>query len=656
MNSENKTTIKNIVVVKRSGQRVNFNKNKIAIAIKQAFDSVLEDANEYEINKIYEKVLKEIEIKYKDRKTINVEDIQNEIEDKLKNSKYLKTYEHFKTYRQKRTDLRKICEEKQDHKFLKTVENLNILTQNDDKCYSKDIKTTFGKIISKEYAKSYILENKTIKLLEEGIIKINEIDEYITTKTEGAHIDFSNLDDENLEKYSNKLIKNICKYKKEQYGEQTIPSLDYIFINIVIKEFKITLKDTIKKYLKFQGILDYINLNDIEDKIDKIETIYINKKYFSEFTKNKTIENILDFSIEESLSELKDNIYKNFKKILYTLEENLKEYNSKISISLGTNQKSQEAELIRILYLKAILELKTLKNINTIYKINKINEEELMIIYSLIKKQKNIYILFENKSDTYEKEQEIFSTGERIYKNITKQENNSLGRMLLSTTTINLARLGIEYKDKNKKEFYKKLTEILEIVKNQLIQRFEIQGNKYKEDYKNLFKDNIIYESNKLEQGQKIRKTLRNGVLNISLIGIYECSAGLNEKEPEKELFEILKHINTQISKFSKEEKLNFIISESYNKQMQKEFISLDKTIFGKNKIINKDKYEEFSKIYMKNKTKQQEKDLEQLGKYQEMISSVIEIKEDKNITFEEFKNLIENMKKNKIIFTKIKI
>ena len=319
------------------------------------------------------KVLKEIEIKYKDRKTINVEDIQNEIEDKLKNSKYLKTYEHFKTYRQKRTDLRKICEEKQDHKFLKTVENLNILTQNDDKCYSKDIKTTFGKIISKEYAKSYILENKTIKLLEEGIIKINEIDEYITTKTEGAHIDFSNLDDENLEKYSNKLIKNICKYKKEQYGEQTIPSLDYIFINIIIKEFKITLKDTIKKYLKFQGILDYINLNDIEDKIDKIETIYINKKYFSEFTKNKTIENILDFSIEESLSELKDNIYKNFKKILYTLEENLKEYNSKISISLGTNQKSQEAELIRILYLKAILELKTLKNINTIYKINKIN-------------------------------------------------------------------------------------------------------------------------------------------------------------------------------------------------------------------------------------------------------------------------------------------
>ena len=656
MNSENKTTIKNIVVVKRSGQRVNFNKNKIAIAIKQAFDSVLEDADEYDINKIHEKVLKKIEIKYKGRKTINVEDIQNEIEEELKNSKYLKTYEHFKTYRQKRTELRKICEEKQDHKFLKTVEKLNILTQNDDKCFSKDIKTKFGKIISKEYAKSYVLENKTIKLLEEGIIKINQIDEYITTKTQGAHLDISKLEEENLEKYTDKLIKNICKYKKEQYGEQTIPSIDYIFINIIIKEFKITLKNTIKKYLKFQGILNYINFEEIEEKINQLETIYIDKRYFSKFIENKAIENIIDFSIEESLSELKEKINNNFKKLLIILEENLEEYKSKITISLGTNNKTPEAELIRILYLKAILELKTLKNINTIYKINKINEEELMIIYSLIKKQKNIYILFGNKNKTYEEEQEIFSTGERIYKNITKQENNSLGRILLSTTTINIARLGLEYKEKNKKEFYNRLKEVLEIVKNQLIQRFELQGNKYKEDYENLFKDNIIYESNKLEKGQKIRKTLRNGVLNISLIGLYECSASLNEKEPQKELFEILKYINTQINNFTKEEKLNFIISESYDKKMQKEFISLDKAIFGKSKIINKEKYEDISKIYTKNKTKQEEKTLETLGKYQEMISSVIEIKVDKNQTFEEFQKLIENMQKNKIIFTKIKI
>ena len=51
---------KDIVVVKRSGQRVPFNGTKIAIAIKKGFDSVYEHYDEKVVNKIYEKVLKEI--------------------------------------------------------------------------------------------------------------------------------------------------------------------------------------------------------------------------------------------------------------------------------------------------------------------------------------------------------------------------------------------------------------------------------------------------------------------------------------------------------------------------------------------------------------------------------------------------------------------
>ena len=654
MNNKNKSTIDNIIVVKRSGQRVEFNKNKIAIAINEAFNSVLEAENEFEINNIYENVLKTIQIKYKDRKTINVEDIQNEIEEELKNSKYLNTYEHFKMYRQRRTDLRKICEEKQDHKFLKIVENLNSLTQNEDECFSKDIKNRFGNIISKEYAKSYVLENKTIKLLEEGIIKINRIDEYITTKTQGVHLDFSSMDEESLDKYSDKIIKNICKYNKEQFGEQTIPSIDYIFANIIIKEFKTILKRTIKKYMNFLGVLSYINFDEIEEIINQIDTIHIDKSYFSNFIKNKSIENIFDFSIEESLSELKEKIYKNFIKILTTLEEKLEEYNSKISISIGTNNETQEGVLLRILYLKAIAELKTLSNVNTIYKIDKMEEEELRIIFTLINNKKNIFILFEKPKETYLEELEVFSSGERIYNDITKKENSSIGKVLLSTTTINLARLGLEYK--GIEEFYKKLSEVLETVKNQLIQRFELQGNKCKEEYINLFKDNVIYESNKLEEGQKIRKVLRKGALNISLVGIYECSIQLNKKEPDKVVFEILDFINSKLNKFCEEEKLNFILSESYNPKIKKEFISLDKAIFGKNNIIDKEEYEDFCSKYTNYEIIKEKKVLEKLGKYQERISSVIRMKINKNLTFEEFEKLITNMQNSKIIFTKIEV
>ena len=42
-----------LVVVKRSGQRVSFNGHKIAIAIKKGFDSVYEEYDEKEVNKVY---------------------------------------------------------------------------------------------------------------------------------------------------------------------------------------------------------------------------------------------------------------------------------------------------------------------------------------------------------------------------------------------------------------------------------------------------------------------------------------------------------------------------------------------------------------------------------------------------------------------------
>ena len=82
-----------IVVVKRSGQRVSFNDTKVAIAVKKGFDSVYEEYDEKEVNKVKEKVRKYIEKEYKDRKTINVEDVQDAIEKILQDMKYNEVYE-----------------------------------------------------------------------------------------------------------------------------------------------------------------------------------------------------------------------------------------------------------------------------------------------------------------------------------------------------------------------------------------------------------------------------------------------------------------------------------------------------------------------------------------------------------------------------------
>ena len=82
--------VDNLIVVKRSGQRVPFNGAKVAIAIKKGFDSVYEEYDEKQVNKVYEKVLHYIEKEYKERKTIGVEEIQDIVEDILMDTPFTK--------------------------------------------------------------------------------------------------------------------------------------------------------------------------------------------------------------------------------------------------------------------------------------------------------------------------------------------------------------------------------------------------------------------------------------------------------------------------------------------------------------------------------------------------------------------------------------
>ena len=73
-----KTTLfDTLIVVKRSGQRTAFQGEKIALAIQKAFRSVDIPYHDEDVNKVYEKVLQQIEKDYQDRKTINIENIQD---------------------------------------------------------------------------------------------------------------------------------------------------------------------------------------------------------------------------------------------------------------------------------------------------------------------------------------------------------------------------------------------------------------------------------------------------------------------------------------------------------------------------------------------------------------------------------------------------
>ena len=159
-----------IVVVKRSGQRVSFNPAKVAIAVKKGFDSVYEDYDEKNVNKVKEKVLDYIEKNYKDRKTIGVEDIQDVIEEVLKKQHYDEVYESYKGYRERRNASREAFVEKQQHKFVKAIESLGLKSAAEENAKRENANVDgdgpmgtmlhFGSTVSKEFAKAYLMDNK----------------------------------------------------------------------------------------------------------------------------------------------------------------------------------------------------------------------------------------------------------------------------------------------------------------------------------------------------------------------------------------------------------------------------------------------------------------------------------------------------------------
>ena len=167
--------------------------------------------------------------------------------------------------------------------------------------------------------------------------------------------------------------------------------------------------------------------------------------------------------------------------------------------------------------------------------------------------------------------------------------------MVVASTSINLARLGLRYlKSDQSIKFYEELDQLLDLAKNELVLAFETLGNKNKENYDNLFNGNVLGDE-RLESGQKIRKILKTGVLNVGVIGLKECILAYQQSEAEqyKFLLELLTYLNNKMKQFSEETKLNFALYESNSEQARKNLIGIDKSIYGIHKgIIEANQYD----------------------------------------------------------------
>ena len=642
--------LEGLIVVKRSGQRVEFNASKIAIAVKKAFDAVYIEADEREVYKVFEKVLTYINENYKERKTINVEDIQDIIENVLKNEKFENVLTSFQDYRQKRAASRKAFSEKQQHKFVKAIEKVESESNSVEATLTpNEVLNKFGRIISSEYAKSYILDTKYIRALEEGNIYIHNLDYFYLGFLPYLNLKISiKEDDEYLDEFLNEIINT----KKEVSYGIGLNSLDRIVEKYLLSKYKKTLKKYLKKYLKLSGLIEFINFKKIEETINKLDDIN-DSESINTFTNNEILINIYKNALNDTYDDIKEILNITINRIFNTLRTNLEErFNYTISIG---NHQSTLSKIIREEIIEYLCNNNYLNNIHVIFKIEpEKTNDYLTKLSSLIINKKNISLSFTHNSYNYEKyEAEYFSNGLRIFENQNDNIKSARGRMLVTSTSINLARLGLKYLNRSRNDFYNELDQIMEFTKNELLLAFEIMGNKNKENYNILFNGNVLGDE-RLEPGQKIRKILKSGNLGIGLIGLKECILCL-EKDEQKQyelLINILNRLNKKCELFSEETKLNFNIFEPSDYHARKYFTAIDKSIYGINKnITDKPMYELID-------TAKFIKDYKDLGTVQKLLTggNLITIKLSNKVTSKKVIDLIKELIDADIGYVKIDV
>ena len=643
-----------IVVIKRDGKRVNFDGSKIALAIKKGFDSVYtedEETHKYidkDIYKIYNKVIEKIEKSEKEK--IKIEEIQDLIEEQLKLNGYEDVYESFKAYRERRTQSRQVFfDEKKQHKFLKALENLGLKSAHEEDAKRENANIDgdtamgtmlqYGSTVSKEFAKSYLMKRKFAEAHESGDIHIHDMDFLPMGTTTCCQIDLNKLytdgfstghgflrEPNDIMSYSALAAIAIQSNQNDQHGGQSIPAFDYYMAPGVLKTFKKQFKQTVYDFLELTDYIKFIAINGITREIDKLTSIEFDISIFDAYCREaESLKRMFRLSYEKALEKTNRITYQAMEAFIHNLNTMHSRAGAQVpfsSVNFGTDTSPEGRMVIKNFLLAteeglgkgetpifpiSIFKIKEGvnynpedKNYDLLKLACKVSAKRLFPNFSFIDAPFNLE--YYNPED-YNTEVAYMGCRTRVLGNhVDPNKAVTAGRGNLSFTSINLPRLGIKHGIVNGEKadiegFYKELEEKLELVKDQLLERFEIQCNKRIYNFPFLLGQGVWLDSEKLKPGDKLRKIYKHGTLSVGFIGLAECLKALTGKhhgeseEAQKLGLEIIGFMRKKMDEYSEKYNLNFTLLATPAEGLSGRFTAMDKAIYGKIKGITDREY-----------------------------------------------------------------
>ena len=639
-----------ITILKRDNQKAAFNGEKIAVAIKKGFDSIENPKyTERDVNLVYASVLDQVKNIAQKDEFISIEHIQDLIERELLRQNYIDVYESFTQYRNRRNESRKIFISKQ-HKFLKAIEKLNQkeAKEEDSKRENANVDGNspmgmmlqFGSTVSKEFAKAYQMDQDFYEAHDSGQIHIHDMDFLPMGTTTCNQINLEQLFAEGFSTGHGHLRKpkDIVSYaalaaiaiqsnQNDQHGGQSIPAFDYYMAPGVLYTFKKQFKQKLYDFLELQELLTKTTWDKTIKLIDKQTSITLDIKDFYTLYKDdpKAIK-ILDLAYDKSLRITDRITYQAMEAFIHNLNTMHSRAGAQVpfsSINFGTDL-TPEGRMVLENYLKAldsglgksetpifpISIFKVKEGVNyfpedpnyDLFKLAiKVSAKRLFPNFSFIDSPFNKEFYREGR---YETEVTYMGCRTRVMSDINDPDNEEvIGRGNLSFTSINLVRLGIKHGILNQEEadldaFFHELDHLLELVKEQLLERYDIQCNKSVSNFKFLLGQGVWKNSKSLKPSDNLHKVYKHGSLAFGFIGLAECLKALTGKHHGESSdsqalgLKIVQHMRDKADEYTNETKLNFSLIATPAEGLSGRFVAIDQSIFGSiDGITNHDYY-----------------------------------------------------------------
>ena len=537
-------------IIKRDGRVVLYEQSKIASAVLKSLEATGE-GDAADAARVANAVQADLEAKYT-ATSPNIEAIQDAVEQELMNHGFNATAKAYILYRANRTRVREA-----NTTLMKTIDEItNIDARASDMKRDNaniDGNTAMGSMLqigaagAKAYNEMYLLRPEHAKAYREGDIHIHDFDFYSLTTT-CCQIDILRLfhggfstghgylrEPQGIASYAALAAIAIQSNQNDQHGGQSIPNFDYGMAEGVAKTF-------LRAYRRCltEAVEDKLDLDDAKDAV--VEAMDAAKEATDETARlenapayDRAVAAALCGSFSLSGKDAAKIIARSRKRAVEAADRdtyqamegfvhNLNTMHSRAgaqtpfsSINYGTDTTPEGRMVIRniLLALDAglghgetcifpihIFKVKEGVNYNPqdpnydLFRLScKVSARRLFPNYVFLDSPFNLQYYKPGHPET-----EVATMGcrTRVMGNVydpTRQIAYSRGN--LSFTSINLPRLAIESHG-DEKLFYEKLQGMLELVAQQLLDRFEIQASKHVYNYPFLMGQGVWLDSDKL--------------------------------------------------------------------------------------------------------------------------------------------------------------